>query len=300
VRELQGTWAGWPPSGPPSPQEFLTATTELGPQVLNYFELNQFRVPGIEQFVNQDLTVLLVPVTFAEHIGDVPIGEYIDVVERYNTDRSHVTTIDTVSIDEELSAIAAQNLIQREMIRTPVTVVVLIFVFGALVARGLPRFLRSSIGIALGIVTLIGQFQQLQLFIENMVAMRGFAIGIDNAFFIIERYREQRQLGYDKKQSIEIAGATSGKAVLFSGLTVILALIRVMLVPINIFFSLGLGAVIVVSVTMALTLLPAMLSLLGDRINWPDGLRQSQHPPMRKTSMRGYGEEQPDVWSADQ
>ncbi len=127
VRELQGTCAGKPPAGPPSPHELLTATTELGPQVLNYFKLNQFGVPGIEQFVNQDLTVLLVSVTFAERVADVPIGEYIDVVEQYNADRSHVTTIDTVSIDEELSAIAAQNLIQRQMIGIPVTVVVLIF-----------------------------------------------------------------------------------------------------------------------------------------------------------------------------
>ncbi len=118
-------------------------------------------------------------------------------------------------------------------------------------------------------MTLIGQFEELQLFIENMVTTLGLVIGIACALFIVERYRQQRQLRYDKQRSIETAGATSGKAVLFSGMTVILALIGVMLVPINIFFSLGLGAVIVVSVAVALTLtlLPAMLSLIGDRIN---------------------------------
>jgi RND superfamily putative drug exporter len=175
------------------------------------------------------------------------------------------------------------------MIGIPIAVVVLIFVFGALVAPGLPLVLAIfSIGIALGIVTLIGQFEELQLFIENMVTMLGLAIGIDYTLFIVERYREQRQLGYEKQRSIEIAGATSGKAVLFSGMTVILALIGVMLVPINIFFSLGLGAVIVVSVAVALTLtlLPAMLSLLGDRINWP-----------RRTAPASISTKEDDVYS---
>jgi hypothetical protein len=81
VRELQGRWAGEPPAGPPSPQDLLSGTTEGGAQILNYFELNQFGASEIEQLVNQDRTVLLVPVTFADHVGDVPIDEYTDVVE---------------------------------------------------------------------------------------------------------------------------------------------------------------------------------------------------------------------------
>jgi len=158
------------------------------------------------------------------------------------------------------------------MIGLPIALIVLIFVFGAIVAPGLPIVLGLfSIGTALGIVTLAGQFGDLQLFIENMVTMLGLAIGIDYALFIVERYREQRRLGDNRQRAIEVAGGTAGKAVLFSGMTVILALIGVMLVPFNIFFSLGLGAVIVVAVAVSLTmtLLPAMLSLLGDRINWP-------------------------------
>lgn len=221
----------------------------------------------------------------------MPIEEYINVVEQYDTDRFDVTTIGTLSINEEFSAFAAQDLIQGEMIGIPIAVVVLIFVFGALVAPGLPMVLAIfSIGIALGIVTLIGQFQELQLFIENMVTMLGLAIGIDYALFIVERYREQRQIGQDKQQSIEIAGATSGKAVLFSGLTVILALIGVMLVPINIFFSLGLGAVIVVSVAVALTLtlLPAILTLLGDRINWPRRIAPVSASPHEEDIYAGF------------
>jgi len=271
IRELQAEWAGNPPAGPPSPQDLLTGDTH-GAQVLNYFELAQFGIPEIEQLVNQDRTVLLVPVTFAQDNGNFDIASYLDTVEQFDTDRFDVTTIGILSINEEFSHVAAEDLIQGEMIGLPIALLVLIFVFGALVAPVLPIVLGLfSIGIALGLVTLAGQFGDLQLFIENMVTMLGLAIGIDYALFIVERYREERRLGYDVQRAIEIAGGTAGKAVLFSGMTVMLALIGVMLVPFNIFFSLGLGAVIVVAVAVLLTLtmLPAMLSLLGDRINWP-------------------------------
>ncbi len=229
------------------------------------------------------------PVSFADAYGEVKIVEYVDLVEEFDTDRFDVTTIGTSSINEEFSLIAAEDLIKGEMIGIPIAVMVLIFVFGALVAPMLPLALGLfSIGIGLGIVTLVGQFEELQLFIENMVTMLGLAIGIDYSLFIVERYREQRRLGYSTQRAIEIAGGTAGKAVLFSGITVILALLGVMLVPINIFFSLSLGAVIVVAVAVMLTLtmLPAMLSLLGDRINWP---RKTPRPSTVPHHIDTYG-----------
>lgn len=278
VRQLQGDWAGEPPKGPPTPVDFISGNVQ-GANVLNYFELNQFGAPEIEQLVNADRTVIIVPVTFADAYGSVPISEYIDVVEQFDTDRFEVTSIGTLTINEEFSRVTTEDLIQGEMIGIPIATLVLVFVFGALVAPMLPLTLAVfSIGIALGVVTLIGQFEQLQLFIENMIAMLGLAIGIDYSLFIIERFREQRRLGHTTQRAIEIAGGTAGKAVFFSGMTVILALLGVMLVPINIFFSLSLGAVVVVAIAvlLTLTLLPALLSLLGDRINWP---RKSRPEP---------------------
>jgi RND superfamily putative drug exporter len=268
IRQLQGDWEGAAPKGPPTPQDLLEEGNQ-GSQVINYFELKPFGAPETEQLLNADRTVLLIPATFAQENSILNIPAYLDVVEQFDSDRFDVTSIGVLSINEVFSGIAADDLIQGEMIGLPIALLVLIIVFGALVAPGLPIVLGLfSIGIALGIVTLAGQFGQLQLFIENMVTMLGLAIGIDYALFIVERYREQRRLGYNRQRAIEIAGGTAGKAVLFSGITVILALVGVMLVPFNIFFSLGLGAVIVVAVAvmLTLTLLPAMLSLLGDRI----------------------------------
>lgn len=271
VRALQGEWIGEPPLGPPNPLDLASGSLE-GATVINYFELRQFNNAQIEALRNEEGTVVLMPVTFDIYEDGVPIREYIDGVEAFDDDRFDVTTVGNLSINDEFQEIVIEDLIKAETIGVPIAILVLVIVFGALVAPVVPLVLGVfSVGIALGVVTLIGQFQDLQLFIQNMVTMLGLAIGIDYALFIIERYREQRTMGYSKQRSIEIAGGTAGKAVVFSGLTVILALIGVTFVGINIFYSLGLGAVIVVSIAVLLTttLLPAMLSLLGDRINWP-------------------------------
>lgn len=271
VRTLQGEWIGQPPLGPPNPLDLASGTLE-GATVINYFELRQFNNAQIEALRNGEGTIVLMPVTFDVYEDGVPIREFIDRVEAFDDERFDVTTVGNLSINDEFQVIVIEDLIKAETIGVPIAILVLVIVFGALVAPVVPLVLGVfSVGIALGVVTLIGQFQDLQLFIQNMVTMLGLAIGIDYALFIIERYREQRTLGYSKQRSIEIAGGTAGKAVVFSGLTVILALIGVTFVGINIFYSLGLGAVIVVSIAVMLTttLLPAMLSLLGDRINWP-------------------------------
>jgi RND superfamily putative drug exporter len=271
VRTIQGEWIGEGPLPPPNPLDLASGRLE-GATIINYFELRQFNNDQIEALRNEDGTVLLLPVTFDKYDDGLPIREYIDLVEEFDDDRFDVTTVGNLSINDEFQVIVLQDLIKAETIGIPIAILVLVIVFGSLVAPLVPLVLAVfSVGIALGIVTLVGQFQDLQLFIQNMVTMLGLAVGIDYSLFIIERYREQRRLGYDKQRAIEIAGGTAGKAVVFSGLTVILALIGVMFVGINIFYSLGLGAVIVVSVAVMLTttLLPAMLGLLGDRINWP-------------------------------
>jgi uncharacterized membrane protein YdfJ with MMPL/SSD domain len=101
------------------------------------------------------------------------------------------------------------------------------------------------------------------------VSMMGLATGIDYSLFIISRFREERTRGREKLEAIAVTGGTASRAVLFSGLTVVLALLGLLIVPTNIFASLAIGAILVVamSVTAALTLLPAVLSLLGDRVN---------------------------------
>ncbi len=152
----------------------------------------------------------------------------------------------------------------------PIALVILVLVFGAVVAGLMPVLMALlSIVVGLGIAALISREFSLSIFIVNMMTGMGLALGIDYSLFVISRFREERGRGLDKEAAIRMAGATASRAVLFSGSTFVVALLGMFLVPTNILRSLAAGAVIVgiVSVAAALTLLPAMLSLIGDRVN---------------------------------
>ncbi|HYH12439.1 MAG TPA: MMPL family transporter, partial [Thermomicrobiales bacterium] len=287
VRTLVGEWresAGLEPE----PQLSPGAT----PDVLNYYELRQFNVPEVEGLVSEDRQTMIIPVSLLpSFIDEVGIGDLLDTLADLSDEEFEVVTAGTLSINERFSLIAEEDLIQGELIGLPLALIVLVLVFGALLAPLLPIMLAVfSIGIALGIVTILGRVIDLNLFIHNMVTMLGLAVGIDYALFVVERYREERLAGHSRQRAIERSGATSSKAVVFSGTTVILALAGVILIPTNIFQSLGLGAVIVVVVAVLanLTLLPATLSLLGDRINWPRRHRSQGFDPEHSNEHQAY------------
>ncbi|HZC75944.1 MAG TPA: MMPL family transporter, partial [Gaiellaceae bacterium] len=152
----------------------------------------------------------------------------------------------------------------------PAALIVLVLVFGALVAGLVPVLMAIlSIIVALGLVALISLGFSLSVFIVNMLTGMGLALGIDYSLFIVSRYREERLLGLAKEYAIAHTGATASRAVLFSGSTFVVALLGMFIVPTSIMRSLALGAILVgiVSVAAALTLLHAVLSVAGDRVN---------------------------------
>src|SRR3954454_21771860 len=174
------------------------------------------------------------------------------------------------SIDRDFQKVAETDLQTGEAIGIPVALVILLIVFGALVSALLPLMLAGvSIIVALALTALVGQVFELSFFVSNMITMMGLAVGIDYVLFIVSRYREERAAGLDKLAAIERSGSTASRAVLFSGITVVVALVGMLIVPTTIFISLAAGAILVVlaAVAAALTLLPAVLSLLGDRID---------------------------------
>ena len=147
---------------------------------------------------------------------------------------------------------------------------ILVLVLGAIVAAVIPLIMAVvAIVLALGLASLAGQGFELSFFVENMITMIGLAVGIDYSLFFLSRYREERSKGLDKIEAIARAGGTANRTVVFSGITVVLGFIGLLLVPSNVFIGIGLAVIFVVvaSVLAALTLLPAILSLLGDRIN---------------------------------
>ena len=152
----------------------------------------------------------------------------------------------------------------------PAALIVLVLVFGAVIAGLVPVLMAVlSIIVALGLVALLSLGFELSVFIVNMLTGMGLALGIDYSLFVVSRYREERRRGFAKDDAIALAGATASRAVLFSGSTFVVALIGMFIVPTSIMRSLALGAILVgiVSVAAALTLLPALLSVVGDRVH---------------------------------
>ncbi|NOZ83002.1 MAG: MMPL family transporter, partial [Euryarchaeota archaeon] len=200
----------------------------------------------------------------AEILGETVLG--VDEPAGFTT---HVAGPQTV--ENDVNRVAEEDLRTGETIGIAVALVVLILVFGSVVSGVIPIVLGVvSIAVSMGLAALVGQVFELSFFVTNMISMIGLAVGIDYSLFIVSRYREERARGLDKIEAIVRSGGTASRAVFFSGMTVVLALIGMLLLPNTIFRSLGIGAILVVIVAVgaSMTLLPAVLSLLGDKIDW--------------------------------
>ena len=147
---------------------------------------------------------------------------------------------------------------------------ILLIVFGTLIAAGLPIVLSLiAITVAVALTAVLGNLTNVSVFAVNMVSMMGLAVGIDYSLFIVSRFREELARGRSGVDAVSVTSGTASRAVFFSGMTVVLALVGMLIVPTNVFVSLGAGAILVVAaaVLAAMTLLPALLGLLGHRVN---------------------------------
>jgi RND superfamily putative drug exporter len=132
----------------------------------------------------------------------------------------------------DFTEIAEEDLRRGETIGIAIALIVLVVVFASILAAIVPIVMAVfAIAVALGLVSLIGQAVEFNLFVTNMVSMIGLAVGIDYSLFIVSRYREERKKGYPKLEAIGASGATANRAVFFSGLTVVLALLGMFIVP---------------------------------------------------------------------
>ena len=226
----------------------------------------QSHLDGLADFVTADEATALVSVT-----GDgLETVEVIGAVERAHPG-FRITTIGNDSVNEEFTKLAEETLLRGELLGVSLALVVLLLVFGAAIAAGLPILLAIvAIVVAVGATAVVGQFFDLSTFVVNIITMIGLAVGIDYSLFIVQRYREERDRGTQQLDAISLAGGTASRAVLFSGLAVVIALSGMFIIPDTTFNSFGAGAILVViaAVAAALTLLPAMLSLIGRGVNW--------------------------------
>jgi RND superfamily putative drug exporter len=166
--------------------------------------------------------------------------------------------------------ISRSDLEKAELITFPVTLLVLVLVFGSVVAAGLPVLLALvSLGITLGLLYLLTLLMPLSVYVTNTATVIGIGVGIDYALFIVTRFREALAAGRPPRAAVVESVATSGRSVTVSGLTVVVALAGMFLVDIQGFRSMAVGTMVVVTLAVlaSLTLLPAVLVLIGRRID---------------------------------
>jgi putative drug exporter of the RND superfamily len=186
-------------------------------------------------------------------------------------DGFRVTITGEGTLDHDFNELSQHDLKSGELqFGLPAALVILILVFGAVVA-GLVPLLMAIVAIVagLGLTAIVAEQFTVSIYAVNMLTGMGLALGIDYSLFVVSRYREERGGGLEKPGAIAAAGGTASRAVLFSGSMFVVAMTGMLLVPSNVMKSLAVGAIAVgiTSVLAALTLLPALLGLLGDRVN---------------------------------
>jgi uncharacterized membrane protein YdfJ with MMPL/SSD domain len=199
------------------------------------------------------------------------LPDLVEAVNRLDEDPAvEAAMTGELTIDEDFGTLSEEDLQEGELFfGAPAALIVLLLVFGTVVAGVIPLVLALlSIVIALALTAVVGQAFELSVFVTNMIFGMGLALGIDYSLFILSRFREERSQGREKLDAIVTSGATASRAVLFSGAAFVLAMTGLELVPNTIMRSLATGAILVgiVSVAAALTLLPAVIGLLGDRV----------------------------------
>jgi uncharacterized membrane protein YdfJ with MMPL/SSD domain len=175
-----------------------------------------------------------------------------------------------LSIDKAIADKDAEDLHKAESTSLPITLVILLLSFGALVAAGVPLLLGlTSVGATMGLLGPISHLVPLGGAYGAVVMLIGLAVGVDYALFYLRRAREERAAGKDTNAAIEAAAATSGRAVLISGMTVMIAMGGMYFSGASTFTSFATATIVVVAVAVigSLTVLPAVLSKLGDRVD---------------------------------
>ena len=174
----------------------------------------------------------------------------------------------------------------------PITLLILVVAFGALLAAGIPVLLAGTgVAATLGLIALVSQIAAVDQVVSETVLLIGMAVGVDYSLFYMRREREERAAGRNEQAALEAAASTSGRSVLVSGLTVMAAMAGMYLAGNKTFASMATGTIMVVAVAVlgSLTVLPALLSKLGDRV-------MSVRVPIVARGREAGGE--PRVWSA--
>src|SRR3954468_2354101 len=173
------------------------------------------------------------------------------------------------SATHDLNDTIGKDFQKAEKLSLPITFLILLFAFGSFVAAGIPVLLPVSAVLgSIGLAELISHAAHASDATNSVILLMGMAVGVDYSLFYLKREREERTAGHEGHEALFRAAATSGQAVLISGGTVLIAMAGLLVAGSKIFTSIGLGAMIVVFLSMvgSVTVLPALLGRLGDNV----------------------------------
>ncbi|MFE7408916.1 MMPL family transporter [Streptomyces laurentii] len=258
--------------GKPDPAAAEDAARELGNRMRALAEVERVGAP----VPAPDGTALLLPVTMRGDTENAdrrvqPLLDASAAVERSH-EGLRIEQVGTGSTAKGLTETLGEDFEKAELISLPLTLLILLVVFGAIIAAGVPVLLAlSSVGAATGLSALASHVLPETSAVGNVILLMGMAVGVDYSLFYLKREREERREGARHLDALDIAAETSGHTVVVSGATVIVAMAGLYLAQEATFASLATGSIIVVAVAVlaSLTVLPALLAALGPWVDRP-------------------------------
>jgi RND superfamily putative drug exporter len=259
-------------------KEFNAALAKV-PHVISVSD--PYTSPGA---ISKSGTIALANAQLDDKAQNIPNSVGSEIIKLAET---HTTPQLTVHVGGQLIEASERPSLSGEGIGILAAIVILLIAFGSVLAMAVPIAVAlAGIAVGLPIIGLLTHFYPLQNFATTLATMIGIGVGIDYALFVVTRYRQNLQAGHDPEESVVTAIDTSGRAVLFAGATVIIALLGMLAIRLSFISGLGIGSAAVVAVTVlaAITLLPAVLGFAGRNIdkwrlpwvhNDGDGTRQT-------------------------
>ena len=234
-------------------------------EVLNYYTLG-----SPPTLVSEDGKLIYILVNLDNNISQTDV--VATIVDDYtgNYEGASVYVAGFGAVTKAINETIEHDLIRAETIAVPIVIILLLFVFGSLVSAGLPLFVGGmAILGSFFVVWAVSEFTDVSIFALNLITGLGLGLGIDYSLLVVNRFREERALGNQIKEATVNTVASAGKTVLFSGLTVALVMLSMSFFPQYFLQSFAFAGftVVVLAVIGAAVALPAMLNLLGDRVN---------------------------------
>ena len=258
-----------------SDPEFRAVLRDIGRRVSHLPGVTEVRTPlerGGREQVSRDGRSAIVSVELKGDEAEERVGAVLAAVR--SAKRAHpafrIGEYGGASVDRAFSETQDRDFARAERLSIPITLGILVLAFGAFVAAGLPMLLAlTSVAATIGLIGPLSQVWPVDEGVGSVILLIGLAVGVDYSMFYIRREREERAAGRSAEAALQAAAATSGRAVLVSGLTVMVAMAGMYVAGAATFTAFATGTILVVGVAMigSITVLPAVLAKLGDRID---------------------------------